>query len=222
MRRPRYVLKAGVTLDGRICDAFGRSQWITGPQARGVGQQLRSRCDAILVGSGTLLADDPALNVRIDGGSPVRPVVLDSGLQCPADAKVLSAGLRPWLFCAPDAPGRALAADLIRVPRGAAGGLDLAAVGRVLWDRGVREVLVEGGGRVHRSLFDAGLVDELHLFIAPKVLARGKGWLAGPGIALADAPELEVVSVAMVGADVHLVLCRAVVTESDQGASVQR
>ncbi len=221
MSRPRFILKAGVTLDGRICDVAGTSQWITGPEARRAGQQLRVRCDAILVGAGTLLADDPSLNVRVDGGAPVRPILLDSRLRCPADARVLGAGMRPWIFCAGDAPSRPLPADIIRVPREGRG-LDIRAVASILWSRGVRTVLVEGGGRVHRSFFDADLVDELHLFIAPMALGGGSGWLAGPGFPLSEAPRLRVQSVQMAGADVHLRLCRAVVTEPDAGASPVR
>jgi|GEM_PF-1954251 len=221
MNRPRMVLKAGITLDGRIADAFGQSQWITGPAARQAGHHLRHACDAILVGSGTLLADDPSLSTRIPGGSPVRPVLLDTHLRCPADARVLSAGLRPWIFCATDAPERALPAHILRVPR-ASTGLHLPTVLHLLHQRGIRSVLVEGGGRVHRAMFDAGVVDELHLFIAPKVLAGGPSWLAGPGLPLDAAPELAVKSVSVAGNDVHLVLCRAVVTDTGPGGPPKR
>ena len=115
--RPRVVLKAGVTLDGRIADAFGHSQWITGPDARAAGHVLRSTLDAILVGSGTLLADDPSLNTRIPGGRNALPVILDSRLRIPDTARVLTAGRRPVIFCAEDAPQRSLPADIVRVPR---------------------------------------------------------------------------------------------------------
>lgn len=219
--RPWMVLKAGITLDGRICDVQGRSQWITGPEARAAGHRLRAGCDGILVGSGTLLADDPSLTTRVPGGSDARPVLLDTGLCCPDHARVLTAGRRPWIYCAPDAPERALAADVVRVPRDDRG-LHLPTVLADLFARGLRRVLVEGGGRVHRSMFDADVVDELHLFVAPKVLGGGTGWLAGPGFALAGAPELRVQSVSTVGPDVHLVLCRAVVTEPGPGAPGER
>ena len=85
--RPLVVLKAGITLDGRIADAYGRSQWITGPEARMAGHRLRSELGAVLVGSGTLLADDPSLNTRIDGGRDALPVILDSRLRIPDDAQ---------------------------------------------------------------------------------------------------------------------------------------
>ena len=221
MKRPWMVLKAGITLDGRIADACGHSQWITSPEARAAGHALRSECDAILVGSGTLLADDPSLNTRVHGGRPTRPVLLDSALRCPADARVLTAGLRPWIFCAPDAPDRVLAADVLRVPR-RGGGLDVRAVLGALVDRGIQRVLVEGGAQVHRTMFDEGLVDELHLFIAPIALAVGAGWLAGPGYSLKAAPRLVVRSVAQVGPDVHVVLCRDGVTDSIPGGPPQK
>jgi diaminohydroxyphosphoribosylaminopyrimidine deaminase/5-amino-6-(5-phosphoribosylamino)uracil reductase len=221
MMRPTLVLKAGITLDGRIGDAFGHSQWITGPAARRAGHRLRAEVDGILVGSGTLLADDPSLSTRMVEGTDARPILLDSRLRCPPTARVLTAGLRPWVFCAHDAPERTLPADLIRVGRGPRG-LDLLEVMQHLHDRGLRRVLVEGGGCVHRAMFEAGLVDELHLFIAPKVLAGGPGWLAGPGYPLASAPQLEPVSVSMVGPDVHLVLRRAGVTESVPGGPPQK
>ena len=221
MKRPRVILKAGITLDGRIADVSGHSQWITGPEARAAGHRLRAQCDAILVGSGTLLADDPSLTTRIEGGQHGRPVLLDSRLRCPEGARVLTAGLRPWIFCAPDAPARRLDAEIIRVPR-ARGGLDIRAVLAGLWERGIRVLLVEGGGRVHRSLFDADLVDELHLFMAPSVLADGASWVSGPGIPLAQAPRMRVQSASVLGEDLHLVFCRDGVTKSVPGGPPQK
>lgn len=221
MSRPRFILKAAITLDGRISDASGQSQWITGPDARAIGHRLRSRCDATMVGSGTLLADDPSLNTRLEGGEATRPVLLDSALRCPSDARVLRAGLRPWIFVGPSAPERVLPADIIRVPY-QGDGLDIHVVAAELHARGVRHVLAEGGGRLHRTLFDADLVDELHLFMAPKVLARGAGWLGGPGIPLAEAPQLRIQSVTTVGPDLYLVLCRDLVTDSARGVRAKR
>ena len=201
-RRPYVILKAATTADGRIASAFGESQWITGPEARAAGHHIRAAVDAILVGSGTLLADDPSLSTRVPGGSNARPVLLDSRLRCPADARVLTAGLRPLLFCAPDAPARSLPADIIRVPR-AGGGLSVPAVLAVMVDRGLRSVLVEGGGLVHRAMLDAGVVDQIDLFVAPKVLAGGPGWVGGTPLHL-DEARFVVEAVAVVGADVQI------------------
>ncbi len=213
--RPEVWLKAGVTLDGRIADAFGRSQWITGPEARQAGHHLRGEVDAVMVGSGTLLADDPSLNTRVPGLDNALPVVLDTRLRCPADARVLVAGRRALVFCADDAPQRALEADIERVPRGPGGGLDLPTVLTRLHSRGVRTLLVEGGGQVHRSLLELDVADVLHLFVAPLALAGGPGWLAGPGIPLNDARRWHFDSVEMVGKDAHLVLRRTVVTQGE-------
>jgi diaminohydroxyphosphoribosylaminopyrimidine deaminase/5-amino-6-(5-phosphoribosylamino)uracil reductase len=197
------VLKAGITLDGRIADFEGISQWITGPEAREAGHHLRSSLGAVLVGSGTLMADNPSLNTRTEGGQDALPVVLDSNLRIPDDARVLTAGRRPVIFCAPDAPARGLPADIIRVPRSTVG-LDLTAVLAALWERGVRGLLVEGGGQVHRSMLDADLVDRLELFIAPKILAGGAGFVGGSPWSLSMAPTFRVVAVSLVGDDVRI------------------
>ena len=123
-KRPLIVLKAAATLDGRIASASGESRWITGPEARAAGHRLRDELDAVLVGSGTLLADDPALNTRIEGGRDALPVILDSALRCPVDAAVLRSGRKPLIFTAArtlaTAPHRvaALAAEVVGVGQG--------------------------------------------------------------------------------------------------------
>ncbi|MEC7946160.1 MAG: bifunctional diaminohydroxyphosphoribosylaminopyrimidine deaminase/5-amino-6-(5-phosphoribosylamino)uracil reductase RibD [Myxococcota bacterium] len=205
--RPLVVLKAGVTLDGRIASADGESKWITGPAARARGHALRHALDAILVGANTLREDDPGLDTRLpDGrGSNAVPVVLDSGLSIRGDAKVLRAGARPVVFCATHAPERDLPADVIRVPHGP-DGLDLGAVLAALQARGIQSVLVEGGARVHRSFLDAGLVDRIHLFVAPRVLVSGPGWVAGAGFPLANAPAFRLIETRIVGDDAELVM----------------
>jgi diaminohydroxyphosphoribosylaminopyrimidine deaminase/5-amino-6-(5-phosphoribosylamino)uracil reductase len=203
--RPLIVLKAGVTADGRIASDFGESQWITGPQARAAGHQLRSRMDGILVGSGTLLADDPSLSTRIPGGQDARPILLDSTLRCPAAARVLFAGKRPLIFCAPDAPERAIPADVVAVPREGEG-LSLPHVLSELVARGIHSVLVEGGGRVHRSFLEAGVVDRVERCVAPMVLAGGPGWVSGQPLHLSEAPRMKVIRAAVVGGDVQITM----------------
>lgn len=213
-KRPLVVLKAAATLDGRIASAGGESRWITGPEARAAGHRLRDELDAILVGAGTLIADDPALNTRIEGGRDALPVVLDTRLRCPPDAAVLRAGRTPLLFTAAEtlaqAPERAAAlrADVVGVGMGADGRLDLVEVLTTLARRGVHSVLVEGGGQVHRAFLDADLVDRVELFLAPQVLAGGPGWVAGPGWTLADGPRLKLMGVERLGDDLHLTLER--------------
>jgi diaminohydroxyphosphoribosylaminopyrimidine deaminase/5-amino-6-(5-phosphoribosylamino)uracil reductase len=200
---PEVTIKAAITLDGRIASAAGESRWITGAAARDAGHRLRDTHDAVLIGVGTVLADDPALTTRLAGGRDAVPVVLDTSLRTPRGAAVIRS--RPALvFAAPDAVGQ-LPAEIVRVPR-AAGGLDLAAVLRVLAGRGLHRVLAEGGGRVHRALVDGGFVDRIELFINGRVLGGGAGFVAGPGFALAEAPAFRFASAEQVGEDLHVAL----------------
>jgi diaminohydroxyphosphoribosylaminopyrimidine deaminase/5-amino-6-(5-phosphoribosylamino)uracil reductase len=205
--RPFVVLKAAATLDGRIASAFGESKWISGEEARAVGHRLRDTHDAVLVGAGTLHADDPSLDTRIPGGRNALPVVLDSGFSVRPEARVLHAGRRPLFFVAEDAPARPeIPADVERVPRGADGRLAVDAILAALHARDIQSVLVEGGGQVHRSLLDAGVADRVHLFLAPRVLAGGAGWLGGAPFHLRDAPAFRLVALDRVGPDAHLIL----------------
>jgi len=206
--RPWVTVKAAITLDGRIADTDGTSQWITGPEARAAGHALRNHHDAVLVGAGTLRADDPALNTRLDGGRDALPVLLDTELGCPLDAKVLHAGRRPIIYCAQDAAQRDLPADVVPVPR-ADTGVSLLPVLEDLAGRGVHSVLVEGGGKVIRSLLDQDLVDRVELFLGPRILAGGPGWVGGTPFPLAAAPGFCVVATETVGDDAHLTLERA-------------
>lgn len=204
---PAVTLKAGVSLDGHIATASGESKWITGALARAHAHRERAAHDAILVGVGTALADDPSLDARgADGPLPSQPVpvVLDTDLRLPADARLLQRAHRAVVIAAEDAPDRALNADVVRVPRGA-GGVDITAALRALAARGLHRVLVEGGGAVHRSLLDAGLVDQVLLYVAPTVLAGGRSWVGGPPLArLADAPRWGAPVVTPLGDDVLL------------------
>ena len=178
---PEVTLKAATTLDGHIATAAGESQWITGEQARADGHELRATHDGILVGINTVLADNPRLTCRSHPGVDPVPVVLDTALRTPANAAVLSGTRRAIIFCAEDAPERELNADVVRITRGA-GGLDISAALRVLAERGLHRVLVEGGGQVHRSLLDAGLVDTVVLYLAGVVLPGGRPWVGGDAV----------------------------------------
>ncbi len=213
-RRPWVVLKAAATLDGRIASAAGESRWITGPEARAAGHRLRDQLDAVLVGSGTLLADDPALTTRIPGGRDALPVVLDGALACPAGAAVLKGSRRALLLTGEDtlassegrARASALPADVVGLPRAADGRLSLEAALAELVRRGICGLLVEGGAAVHRAFLDQGLVDRVELFLAPRVLAGGPGWVGGAPFGLAEAPGFRVVATELLGADLHLSL----------------
>jgi diaminohydroxyphosphoribosylaminopyrimidine deaminase/5-amino-6-(5-phosphoribosylamino)uracil reductase len=203
--RPWFTLKAAATLDGKVATWRGESRWITGEPARLEGHVLRDRHDAILVGVGTVLADDPALSVRGVKGArdPVR-VVVDSNLRTPPGAALLKrrgrgkARTKVVFAATRAAPAirerrlQVLGADVWRLPsRG--GRVDLKALGRRLAIAGITSVLVEGGPTVHGGLLEAGLADELRLFLAPIILGGegrrlGPGWAGGRGIDhLADA-----------------------------------
>lgn len=168
---PWLTLKAAVTLDGRMATHDGDARWISGEASRKHAHRMRDHADAIVVGVGTVLADDPELTVRhVRGRDPVR-VVLDSELHTPPSARVLPA----LIFHADDAPAarcealQAAGAQTIAVPRAAAG-LDLREVLAVLAQRDIVRVLVEGGPTLHGALLDAGLVDRVAVFVAPKLL----------------------------------------------------
>ncbi len=178
--RPRVTLKLASTLDGRIATGSGESRWITGPAARQWAHRLRAECDAVLVGGGTALVDDPRLDVRLPGlaaRAPLR-VVLDGRLRLPtthdlvaragaqATCLVTRAGGDPARLSAYAAAG----VELIEVPDDAAGRLSLPATLAALAKRGVNELLVEGGGQIAAALLRADLVDRLIWFRAPKVI----------------------------------------------------
>jgi len=200
---PRVWLKTASTLDGRIADSVGESKWITSEEARGLVHRLRDRMDAVLVGSGTLLADNPALTTRTDGGRDALPVILDSQLRCPEDAKVFQGSRRPVIYCAEEAPERDLPADVVRVAH-RADGLDLKAVLADLVTRGVHNLLVEGGGQVHRSFLEQSLADRLLLFMAPTVLAGGPGFVGGAPVGLAEAYRFRLIGSRKLGPDILL------------------
>ena len=191
---PVVTLKLASTLDGRIATASGESRWITGEAARREVHALRARHDAILVGSGTVLADDPDLTCRIPGMErvPMLRVVADARLRTPeASRLVQGAKLAPVLIItapghppAAQAPFIAAGADIVTVPAHAAGGLDLPSLLRALGRRGVTRVLAEGGAGLAAALLRQGLVDRLVWFHAPAVMG-GDGHPALEGLRLA-------------------------------------
>jgi diaminohydroxyphosphoribosylaminopyrimidine deaminase/5-amino-6-(5-phosphoribosylamino)uracil reductase len=191
---PVVTLKLASTLDGRIATATGESRWITGEAARREVHALRARHDAILVGSGTVLADDPDLTCRLPGMErvPMLRVVADARLRTPPSARLVqSARVAPVLvMTAPGHPPAAQApfmeagADMVTAPAHAAGGLDLPSLLRALGRRGVTRVLAEGGAGLAAALLRQGLVDRLVWFHAPAVMG-GDGHPALEGLRLA-------------------------------------
>jgi diaminohydroxyphosphoribosylaminopyrimidine deaminase / 5-amino-6-(5-phosphoribosylamino)uracil reductase len=224
--RPRVTLKAAASLDGKVAAPDGSSQWITGPAARADAHRLRAEADAVCVGAGTALADDPRLTVRLpgyDGRQPLRVLVDAAGRVGPGghlfdgEAPTLVATTSAAPPAAVDA-WRAAGAEVLECAeaKGMVGGaLGAPPVGRVdlgdlafaLGERGVLELLVEGGPRLQASLWAAGLADRLIWYLAPLAIGGDKapGLLGGDGAAtLADARRLRLASVDRLGDDLRL------------------
>jgi len=213
-RLPYVVLKTAMSLDGKIATAQGESQWITGATAREYVHRLRDRYDAILVGVGTVLADDPSLTCRLpEGGGkdPVR-VVLDSQARTPSTARVITQPSEaPTLIVT--VPGaspervrllKEAGAQVLEVPSGE-GGIDPASLLRELGQREISSVLVEGGARVNGTFITGNLVDKVYWFIAPKLIGgmAAPGPLGGPGIAvLKDALSIKDIKLDLYGEDI--------------------
>lgn len=210
--RPLVTLKLAASLDGRIATASGESRWITGDAARERVHLLRATHDAILVGTDTVIADDPELTCRLPGlggHSPLR-VVLDRRRRIPKTAKVFDTRLAPtWLVTAAadraDTPALSEhGIELVEIGGDTAGALDLAAVLGALGKGGITRLLVEGGGRLAAALLRESLVDRLVWFHAP-LLIGGDGMSALAPFrlgALAEAPRFERVGSEAVGVDV--------------------
>jgi diaminohydroxyphosphoribosylaminopyrimidine deaminase/5-amino-6-(5-phosphoribosylamino)uracil reductase len=201
------TLKAAATLDGKIATATGHSKWITGEAARQKGHELRNENDAVLVGINTVLTDDPELTVRgIDGGrSPVR-IVLDSKARIPEQSRVFQedgvpvvivtgnhAPLRKW----PELAELTILTAPTRTPV-------------ILWvlseirKLGMNSLLVEGGSLIHASFIKSNTVDQLALFLAPKVIGgqEALSWCGNLEVdTVNEAPQLEISSVTALGED---------------------
>jgi len=211
--RPLVTLKLASTLDGRIATHSGESRWITGPPARRAAHALRGRHDAVLVGVGTVMADDPDLTCRLPGfrSTPIVRVVADSRLRTPLTARLVATAHETpsWMLIrhGADAVRRAAFADLglrlIEVPP-AEIGIDLGAAVTALGAAGITRLLVEGGAQVAAALLRAGLVDRIAWFHAPSVMG-GDGWPAVQAFGvetLAAMPRFVRSSTAPVGADI--------------------
>jgi diaminohydroxyphosphoribosylaminopyrimidine deaminase/5-amino-6-(5-phosphoribosylamino)uracil reductase len=214
-RRPHVTLKAAATLDGKIADVHGGSKWITGEAARLRAHRLRAESDAIVVGVTTALRDDPALTVRLGAPWPREPyrVVLDSTARLGPDARVIhgATAARALIAVGAEAPADRVAAltragaTVLRGPT-RAGRVDVTALLARLFALDVRAVLLEGGGETHAAFLDAGVVDRVALFLAPRLLGgrAAPGVLGGEGRDLKDAVTLGAMSVTTLGDDVLL------------------
>lgn len=209
--RPWVRLKAAVSLDGRTALENGASQWITGPQARADGHAWRKRAGAVLTGVGTVLDDNPRLDVRLveTALQPLR-VIVDSRLETPPASRILDAPGSVLLYAAaPDDTRRAAlearGAQIALVP-GPSAKVDLPAMLADLAARGINELHVEAGHKLNGSFVREGLVDEFLIYIAPKLLGLGRELAAfGPLERLQDGLALRFVGVATVGDDLRLI-----------------
>ncbi len=210
--RPWVRVKLAMSLDGHTALASGESRWISSEASRLDVQRWRARCGALLTASGTVLADDPQLTVRMDDDAPfVAPlrVVLDPGLAIPEGSRILDDNAPTLLLHAPDARvARYLrACDRAAIPS-RDGMLDLDAALRLLATRGINEVQTEAGATLCGALLKAGLVDELLLYVVPVLLGvRGKplfgGWDAET---MAERFDLQMIETRAVGTDLRLLL----------------
>jgi diaminohydroxyphosphoribosylaminopyrimidine deaminase/5-amino-6-(5-phosphoribosylamino)uracil reductase len=220
--RPLVTLKLASSIDGRIATAGGESKWITGPEARARAHLLRAQHDAVLVGSGTAVADNPRLDVRLPGLETRKPlrIVLDGRLRLPLTHDLVRrAGEHPtWMLTRADNDQarlrlfRKAGVEVLTVATDAAGVLDLAACLRALAERGLTRILVEGGAHIAAALLRLGAVDRLAWFRGSVILgADGHPATATFGLErLADAPGFRRLSVEIIGEDVLETFARKV------------
>jgi diaminohydroxyphosphoribosylaminopyrimidine deaminase/5-amino-6-(5-phosphoribosylamino)uracil reductase len=210
--RPWVRSKVAASLDGRTALADGRSQWITGAAARADGHAWRRRAGAVLTGAGTVIADNPRLDVR-EVPTELQPlrVVVDSSLRVDPRARVFDPPGAALVYCAPGAsaaPAQALRARGVEVVEqsGAGGRVDLDAVIHDLGQRGVNELHVEAGSVLNGALQQGGWIDEWLLYLAPMVMGPGKGLADLPALAdLVQAGTLRFESAQMVGNDLRII-----------------
>jgi diaminohydroxyphosphoribosylaminopyrimidine deaminase/5-amino-6-(5-phosphoribosylamino)uracil reductase len=214
--RSFVVLKAATSLDGRVTASDGASRWITGPAARADAHERRADSQAVLVGSGTALADDPALSVRDTAGPhgpPPLRVVVDGRGRVPATGALFDPTLAPTLVVTTEraratvrAAWAATGATVEVVAAGEDRGVDLLELVRLLARAGVLQVLVEGGPTLHAGFLEAGLVDRIVAYVAPTLLGAGgrAGYGLDPGPPLALAPRFHLTHVVAFGDDVCL------------------
>ncbi len=210
---PFVIMKSAATLDGKIAAASGESRWITGEQARKWVHKIRSQVDAVMIGVGTILRDDPQLTVRLQRGSvrnPIR-VIVDSHLRTPPAARVLHPGTGAEVFIAAlsgvpsekEAALRARGARILAVPP-RDGRVDLAELMRQLGERGITSILMEGGSELNASALAQGVVDKVLIFFAPMIMG---GWDSPPIVGgrgplnLQEARQLTRISIQKLGRD---------------------
>ena len=210
-RTPWVRLKLAASLDGKTALENGASQWLTSEEARTDGHAWRARACAVLTGIGTVLADDPQLDVRlVPTERQPQLVLLDNRLETPLGAKLFKVQRDCHIYTASQHAGRraaleALGARVCHLP-GTDQRVDLAAMLRDLADHEINELHVEAGATLNGALLAAGLVDEIVLYLAPKMIGRGRDMASfGPLAALSEALALEFISSDRIGPDLRIV-----------------
>ena len=213
-QKPFVVLKTAMSLDGKIATHTGKSQWITGEAARQRVHEYRDTYDGIMVGIGTVLADNPSLTARLPDGQGKNPVriVVDSKARTPLDANLVTDGAALTIIAvtakAPQERVQALKDKGVAIMIAGDGEqVDMNLLMRKLGEMEICSVFVEGGGQVNFSLLKAGLVDKVHAFIAPKLIGGREALtpVEGAGFAeLTEAVELERTTVETIGQDILL------------------
>ena len=218
-KTPWVRMKVAASLDGQTALLNGQSQWITGDAARADGHAWRARSCAVLTGIGTVLADNPRLDVRlVQTTRQPHVVIVDSKLETPLDAHILGAGRARFIYAAAQNDGKkaaleALGITVIYMP-GKDGKVDLSAMLHDLAIREVNELHVEAGHKLNGSFIREGLVDELLLYMAPKLVGTGQGMASfGPLQSLSDATQLQFMSTEILGNDLRI---RARIAGRDQ------
>lgn len=212
--RPFVTLKMAMSLDGKVATRTGESKWISSEASREDVHRIRAAGDAIMVGIGTVVHDDPQLTVRLTGeqNAPLR-VIVDSLARTPCGSRVTNVAEAPTLVAVSDsAPEESVAAlqetgvEVVRI--GDAGKVDLVGLIELLGSRDVTSVLVEGGPELTRAMWEAGLVDKMVFYFAPKVIAgcQAPGPVGGAGVErIEDAGELSIDAICEVGPDFKVI-----------------
>ncbi len=183
--RPFVVAQLGQSLDGRIATISGESRWINGGPALDHLHQIRAHVDAVVVGAGTIVADNPSLNVRrVPGKNPARIAIDPNGRLVEGTKWLTEDGAPKHLISCQDRPLKG--ADLIVLPRAMDGTISPHAIVKALFELGYRRILIEGGARTISNFMDAGCVDRLHLLVAPVIIGSGK-----TGLDLRPEPRLD-------------------------------
>lgn len=211
--RPAVILKAAATLDGKLATSSGDSRWISCEASRARAHAMRAHADAVLIGVGTVLADDPLLTVRhVDGPDPIR-VVMDSSLRIPLESRlVTSAATAPLVIAHTSTDPNKIAAlesidgvTTLNCSAGEEGRVDPEDMLSRLGGMGILEILVEGGATVLGAFVAAGLADRFALFLAPKLLGSGLSWLQFSGVGdIASATRTQIDRVTRIDEDILL------------------